>query len=119
MAGLTDTLEEVVGPLIAGLRAQLPPGFDLAGIEVHLGEQVDLLPEALRAALVARLPGIEVRVTVVASLLRCDDCGAEYPPDEFPCPVCGSARASLVHGHELAIARAWGSDRATTGSAVV
>lgn len=103
-------LDEIADQLLAALHAQLPAaGFLLAGIEVHLGERVDLLASALRTAMQVRLPGIEVQVTVVAALLKCQDCGAEYPADEHPCPVCGSGRAELIHGHELAIARAWGA----------
>ena len=96
--------------LIRGLHAQLPPGpFVLAGIEVALGALVDLTAEGLRAALEAALPGVEVRVTMIPAVLRCLDCGAEYPADEHPCPVCGSVNATLIHGDELTITRAWGA----------
>jgi Zn finger protein HypA/HybF involved in hydrogenase expression len=82
----------------------------VAGIEVRLGAMVDLGADELRTALRNRLgPGIEVQITTVAAVLRCLDCGAEYPGDEHPCPVCGSGRAELIHGAELQIARAWGS----------
>jgi Zn finger protein HypA/HybF involved in hydrogenase expression len=72
-----------------------------------VGEQVDVDPDALATALRARLPGVEVRMLAVPAVLHCLDCGAEYPADEFPCPVCGSNRAELLHGGELAIRRAW------------
>lgn len=71
---------------------------------------MDLVPAALLAALRARLPGIDVQITVIAALMRCEDCGAEYPPDEHPCPACGSPRGTLIHGEELGIVRAWGAE---------
>jgi Zn finger protein HypA/HybF involved in hydrogenase expression len=99
----------VASELLDHLHAQLPSaGFRLDGNEVLVGELVDLEPELLRAALSAMLPGIEVKVTAVAALLKCKDCGAEYPHDEHPCPVCGSPNAELIHGNELEILRAWG-----------
>lgn len=101
-------LDEVVSPMLDALRAQLPSGFRLAGIEVEVGERLELDLAALRAALEARLPGTEVCIKPIAALLRCLDCGAEYPADEFPCPACGSGRAELIHGTELGIVRAWG-----------
>ena len=95
--------------LVEGLHQQLPAsGFRLDGIEVHLGKLVDIFPEDLRQALQLLLPRVEVRVTPVDALMRCTDCGATYPPEEFPCPVCGSADAVMIHGSELEIVRAWG-----------
>ncbi|MFN7143245.1 MAG: hydrogenase/urease maturation nickel metallochaperone HypA [Myxococcota bacterium] len=103
------SISEVAGQLLEGLHAQLPAqGFRLDGFEVELGAMVDLEPDVLRAALCALLPGIEVKVTRVDALLKCKDCGAEYPADEHPCPVCGSPHAELVHGAELQVVRAWG-----------
>ncbi len=103
------SISEIAIHLIEGLHAQLPDnGFRLDGIEVHLGKQVDLDPEHLYAALCGLLPRVEVRITLVDPLLKCKDCGAEYPEDEHPCPVCGSPNAELIHGGELQIARAWG-----------
>ena len=99
---------EVADSLVAGLRAQLPATFPLAGIEVAVGELVEIDHTALTAALAALLPGVEVRLSPVAALYRCLDCGVEYPADEFPCPACGSGRHEVVHGHELGITRAWG-----------
>lgn len=104
---MPDPAVTVAQSLVEGLQAQLPAHVRLGGIEVELGEQVDLDAGALRAALQALLPGVEVRITLVPALLRCLDCGAEYPADEFPCPACGSAKAELVHGDELQIRRAW------------
>lgn len=105
-----SVVDHVADELLAALQAQLPTaGFQLAGIEVHLGERVDLTVPDLKAAMQLRLPNVEVIVTVVTALLKCQDCGAEYPADEHPCPVCGSGRAELIHGQELAIARAWGA----------
>ncbi len=104
-----ESLEAVVEELLAGLREQLPPsGFRLDGIEVHLGAEVELSGEELASALAKALPGVEIKITLIPSLLHCLDCGADYPPDEFPCPVCGSAAAEHLHGQELQIARAWG-----------
>jgi len=101
---------EIAASLLAHLQSQLPPsGFQLEGIEVRVGALVDLEVELLRAALCAALPRVEVRLTVVDALLKCADCGAEYPHDEHPCPACGSARAEVVAGTELEIARAWGT----------
>jgi Zn finger protein HypA/HybF involved in hydrogenase expression len=105
-----DPTDSVADTLATSLRAQVPPSFLVAGIEVHLGALVDLRPDLLHAALAERLPGIEVNITVVPALMRCLDCGAEYPPEEHPCPVCGSTRAVVVHGEELAIVRAWGAE---------
>jgi Zn finger protein HypA/HybF involved in hydrogenase expression len=99
--------QEVAQHLIEGLRAQIGPSVRLRGIEVEVGVTVDLNHAALMTALSAGLPGIEVRIRAVAVLFQCADCGAEFPADEHPCPVCGSARVSLVHGEELGIARAW------------
>jgi Zn finger protein HypA/HybF involved in hydrogenase expression len=105
-----ENAQTVAAALVAGLRAQLPAaGFTLGGVEVQLGELVDLSADALREAMEGELPGIEVRITVVRGALKCQDCGAEYPSDEHPCPVCGSGRAELIHGTELTIARAWGA----------
>lgn len=101
---------ETAALLLQGLNEQLPPsGFHLKGIEVRVGELVDVNPELLRASLCAMLPGVEVVITRVLGLLKCDDCGAEFPHDEHPCPACGSARATLMHGTEFDIVRAWGS----------
>jgi Zn finger protein HypA/HybF involved in hydrogenase expression len=102
-------MEELANTLIAGLQAQLPEtGFRLDGIEVRLGALVDVQPDSLKEAIQKLLPGVEVRIQLVEALLRCEDCGAEYPADEHPCPVCGSPNARLIHGSELEIARAWG-----------
>lgn len=104
-----ETARQVAAQLLDGLRAQLPPqGFRLQGIEIELGELVDLPAGDLLVAIEEAWPGIEVRLTVVAGVLKCADCGAEYPTDEHPCPVCGSARADLIHGNELHVKRAWG-----------
>jgi Zn finger protein HypA/HybF involved in hydrogenase expression len=95
--------------MLAHLQSQLPAsGFALRGVELVVGQQVDVDAEALRAALCAALPGVEVRLVRTEPLLRCDECGAEYPHDEHPCPSCGSARATLLGGDELEIRRAWG-----------
>ncbi len=93
--------------LLAGLRAQLPPDVKLAGFEVAIGELVDVDVAALVRELRAGAGVVDVQVKRVAALYRCLDCGAEYPPEESPCPVCGSARAELVSGDELTITRAW------------
>jgi len=107
-----DPLSEIADTLVAALRDQLPPTVILAGVEVELGALVELAAADLHAALTARLPGVEVRIREVPAVVRCDDCGAEYPADEHPCPACGSPRATVVHGHELGIVRAWGSPTA-------
>ncbi|MFZ5482400.1 MAG: hydrogenase/urease maturation nickel metallochaperone HypA [Myxococcota bacterium] len=105
-----QTVGEVAASLLEALNAQLPAsGFALEGIEVRLGAMLDLDGEALRAALCAMLPGVDVQLVPVDGLLRCKDCGAEYPADESPCPVCGSPHAELVAGGDLQIVRAWGS----------
>ena len=104
------TPSEIAATLLAHLHSQLPPsGFQLEGVEVRVGVLVDMDRDVLRAALCAALPRVEVRVTEVDALLKCTDCGAEYPHDEHPCPACGSARAEVVSGTELEIARAWGT----------
>jgi Zn finger protein HypA/HybF involved in hydrogenase expression len=101
---------EVASQLLEHLQSQLPPsGFHLDGIELRIGALVDIDRDLLRAALCAMLPGVDVQITVVDPLLRCSDCGVEYPHDEHPCPACGSARAELISGNELEIARAWGA----------
>lgn len=104
-----DPLSSVVDTLLAALRAQVPPTVVLAGVEVELGALVELSPADLHAALATRLPGVEVRIREIPAVVRCDDCGAEYPADEHPCPACGSPRATLIHGDELGIVRAWGA----------
>lgn len=103
-----DTLAE---HLLEGLYAQLPPGVELSGFELEVGELVDVDIAALHEALVRRAPGVEVVITRVAGLLRCLDCGARYPPDEHPCPVCGSGRSEIEHGSELGVKRAWVRER--------
>ena len=96
-------------PLLEALAAQLPSeGFRLSGIEVEVGALLDIDIEALAAAMSAALSGVEVRVVRVAALLKCNDCGAEYPSEEHPCPVCGSPHAHLLRGEEFGITRAWG-----------
>jgi Zn finger protein HypA/HybF involved in hydrogenase expression len=103
------SLSEIAVQLLDGLNAQLPEsGFRLQGLEVLLGKMVDVDPEHLKAALCAMLPRVEVQITVIDALLKCTDCGAEYPADEHPCPVCGSPHAELCHGADLQIVRAWG-----------
>jgi Zn finger protein HypA/HybF involved in hydrogenase expression len=103
------SIHEVAAPMLAHLHAQLPPdGFRLLGVEVVVGMLVDVDADALHAALVAALPGVEVRLVRTEGVLRCEDCGAEYPHDEHPCPTCGSGRATLVGGDELEIRKAWG-----------
>ncbi len=101
------SVAHIADELVAALRDQLPVGVVLAGFEVELGEHVDILEVDLLEALLARLPGVEVCFVRVEGLLRCLDCGAEYPPDESPCPVCGSVRAEVLHGQELGVRRAW------------
>lgn len=93
--------------LLEGLHAQVPPELELAGFELEVGELVEVDRVALRAALELRAPGVDVVITIVEGLLRCLDCGARYPTDEHPCPVCGSARAEIEHGSELGVKRAW------------
>lgn len=102
-------LEDLATSLLAGLTAQIPAqNFRLLGIEVEIGAMLELDDAPLLAALQRRLPGVEIRMRRVEALMRCIDCGAHYPPDEHPCPVCGSPAAELVHGQELQISRAWG-----------
>ncbi len=103
----------VAGHLLQHLESQLPAsGFRLKGIEVRVGVLLELDRELLRAALCAALPGVEVRIAVADALLRCLDCGAAYPHDEHPCPVCGSGRSEVASGEELEITRAWGETEA-------
>lgn len=101
---------ETATALIEGLHAQLPsPAFVLAGIEVALGALIGLTAEELRLELQRQLPGVAVIITLLPAIFECLDCGAEYPADEHPCPVCGSPNARVLHGEELSITRAWGS----------
>lgn len=104
-------LAHLADELVAALRAQLPDDVILEGFEVELGEHVGVDAEALRAALQLRVPGVDVQILNVEGLLRCLDCGAEYPADEAPCPVCGSARSEHAHGQELSVRRAWARPR--------
>ncbi len=104
-----DPTDAIAAQLIDGLRAQLPKvGFRLDGIEVQVGALLELDVEGLRQSLLRALGGIEVKLLVEPAMLHCEDCGADYPADEHPCPVCGSGRASLRSGEELSITRAWG-----------
>lgn len=99
---------EVAAQLVMGLRAQLGPKVaQVTGIEVEIGEVHDLDPAQVQAALGRLLPAVEVCVRSVAVLWKCSDCGAEFPADEHPCPVCGSVRVAMVKGDELGITRAW------------
>lgn len=97
----------IADELVAGLRAQLPAEVVLEGFEVEVGEHLEIDVDELLTALKLLVPGVEIRLVRVEGLLRCLECGAEYPADEAPCPVCGSARAELVHGHELSVRKAW------------
>lgn len=102
-------LPAIAAELVAGLRAQLPAqGFRLDGVEVQVGVLLELDLAALTAALQQLLPSVEIKIQVEPAILHCEDCGADYPADEHPCPVCGSGRASVLHGQELGITRAWG-----------
>ena len=93
--------------LYEALRTQIPASVKLRGIEVEVGVTVDIDEPALRSALTRLLPGVEIQIRRVEVLFKCADCGAEFPADEHPCPVCGSARVAMVHGDELGIKRAW------------
>jgi Zn finger protein HypA/HybF involved in hydrogenase expression len=105
-----QTLSEIARTLVDGLIAQLPKGgFRLESIEIAVGMQVDLEPEALRVEVAALLPEVQVEMRRVDALMRCQDCGAEFPPDEYPCPVCGSGHVELVHGLELEVVKAKGT----------
>ena len=107
---------DVAGHLLEHLESQLPArGFRLRGIEVRVGALIELDRELLRAALCAALPGVEVCIALSEPLLRCLDCGAAYPHDEHPCPVCGSGRSEVASGEELEITRAWGETETATG----
>mgnify|MGYP003334764832 CR=1 FL=1 len=113
---MDSVTEDVAQQLIDGMALQLPrQNFALEGIEVQLGAGVDLDAGELKRALMDRLPGVLVEITLVPILMRCLDCGAEYPADEHPCPVCGSPHAEILRGNELQIVRAWGKPPATTG----
>ena len=104
------SLDDLAAELLAGLRAQIPAtGFRLEEIEIEVGALLDLDPEALIAAMQPHLPGVIIRVARVDALLQCTRCGAHYPPDEHPCPVCGAPEADWVHGRELQISRARGT----------
>ncbi len=99
----------MAGRLVEGLRAQLGDRARLVrGIEVEVGEVHELDVHELGAQLDALLPGVDVRVRVVRILWKCSDCGAEFPAEEHPCPVCGSVRVAMIHGDELGVTRAWG-----------
>lgn len=101
------TVDDLAAELVAGLRAQWPGQVELGGFEVEVGELLDLDVPALLQSLRRLVPGVEVRVVRVEGLLQCQECGARYPADEAPCPVCGSARAEPVAGTELGVRRAW------------
>ena len=96
----------IAAELAEALRAQVPAGMVIEGFDVEVGELVELDVAGLRAELAARIPGAEVAIIRIPGVLRCKDCGAEYPSDEHPCPVCGSGRADLIHGTELGVVRA-------------
>ncbi|MSP56606.1 MAG: hypothetical protein EXR69_13555 [Myxococcales bacterium] len=99
---------EVAMQLLEGLRAQLGGRVaQVKGVEVEVGEAHSLDPARVQVALTLLLPEVDVRVNVVAVLWKCSDCGAEFPADEHPCPVCGSVRVTMVRGDELGITRAW------------
>ena len=100
---------QVAERLLEGLHQQLGDRVArVRGIEVEVGETHDLDATDLHAELSRLLPGRQIRVRTVAVLFKCADCGAEFPADEHPCPVCGSARVAMVHGDELGVSRAWG-----------
>lgn len=101
------TEDDLAAELVAGLRAQWPAHVVLGGFEVEVGELLDLDVAALTQALRRAMPDVEVRIVRTEGLLQCQDCGARYPADESPCPVCGSAHAEPVAGLELSVRRAW------------
>lgn len=101
----------IAAELFSGLRHQLPPDVELAGFEVEIGELVDVDVPAVVAELRALAGDVEIRVSRVPALYHCLDCGADYPPEESPCPACGSTRAELKTGDELGVKRAWARPR--------
>ncbi len=101
------SLAAIAEELLVGLRAQWPADQQLGGFEVEVGELVDVDVAALKAELERACPGVTVQIVRVDGLIRCLDCGAHYPAEESPCPVCGSGRGELVHGVELGVRRAW------------
>ncbi len=101
------TMDALAAELLRGLHAQWPSHAELGGFEVEVGALLDLDADLLETTLRAAAPGVEVRIVRVEALLECEDCGAHYPPDEAPCPVCGSARAKAIAGTELGVRRAW------------
>ncbi len=101
------SVAQIAEELLAGLRAQWPADQALGGFEVEVGELVDVDASALKAELERACPGVTVEILRVEGLVRCLDCGAHYPAEESPCPVCGSGRGELMHGAELGVRRAW------------
>ena len=72
----------IADELVAGLRVQLPAEVVLEGFEVEVGEHLEIDVDALLTALKLLVPGVEIRLVRVEGLLRCLECGAEYPADD-------------------------------------
>lgn len=77
-------------------------------VELELGVQRLIVPEALEAAFEALAEGsvaqgAVLRMVEVPLEARCGGCGAQFAPsiDDYACPRCGEAMAELLAGNDI------------------
>ncbi|MFM7360405.1 MAG: hydrogenase maturation nickel metallochaperone HypA [Vulcanococcus sp.] len=83
----------------------------IQAIELRVGEQAGVEPEALRFAFPVVMDGTiaanaELRITAVPATARCAPCGREFACADglAECPHCGSISRQLLSGRELELA---------------
>lgn len=79
-------------------------------VTLSVGKLSNALPAALSFAFKAMtetgpLHGAELIMEQIPVKVRCENCGAEYEPDEFPytCPKCGGDYYTIIQGEDIYI----------------
>lgn len=87
----------------AGLQA-------VSRVNLSFGQFIQIVPDLFETAFreAARdtvAAAAEISIEIIATEMRCLDCGALYIPsgDLKGCSVCGSSEIDIVHGKELFI----------------
>lgn len=85
-------------------------GRRVAVVHLRVGALRQVVPDSLAFwfGLLARdscCEGAQLEQELVAALLRCSGCAAEWSPSQpdFRCPRCGGAGATVVRGEELEV----------------
>ena len=89
------------------------PDAVIEKITVEVGAMTGVLPEYLikyypEAVAGTRLEGSVLEIESRPVVARCSACGSEYGPsasNDYKCPDCGSAEATIIHGRELNLLR--------------